>query len=68
MQSDLRGSLYKMMLRELFSYRSMKMSACAADRVVRGGIKGILIKTGFIKRRKYTFKKVVSSRKMCLDI
>jgi len=46
-----------MMLRELFSSRSTKMSTYAADRVVRGGIKGILIKIGFIKTRKYTSKK-----------
>lgn len=44
------------------------MSTYAADRVVRGGIKGILIKIGLIKTRKYTSKKVVSSRKMCPDI
>ena len=40
------------------------MSTYAADRVVRGGIKGILIKIGFIKTRKYTshiFSEVVGT-------
>lgn len=68
MQTDLRDLLCNMMLRELFSSRSTKMSTYAADRVVRGGIKGILIKIGLIKTRKYTSKKVVSARKMCPDI